>query len=1601
MSSKIGHIQISYDGWSKVSFKIINDKLKNDIKDVSISMVIELEGQTQEEFEEATGLSLYRFKSDEPLYVKGASTSNTSRAEISVNLDDFPDDDVADTVNDEENLDISSRASYLVEDYYVTISTTDPQSEAYYSDGILSLDVFENIALDAAGNARYNLLPFVEVKKAKFVFIKNENNKETVDYIYYMKYVENFFFETIENPFRSTPIITRVVELQQNKINTNRFYGLTKSEKDIIAKEFGGVDYGDLSSEYRNFRLKSGNTNQVVIFSFYNDEIPKSNYKLYINDKAHSVKRRIVSDDGELIAYIVNIKKKYAVNGVYSPRIVIENKTRIATSDEYRSRAIIVTPEDATSPPKTPDEGLVIDFTSNDDREKDPETGIDTPAIEVTAVGEVGIFGEATDLDTDPMTPQITGETSVVFVSKDGVSVAEVNESDLISEGVTPLIIDESSSNLIDITTLPTSLDDLIASLQIKKILKMKEDFKEDPCEEPGVSKKTPLSRIISFFDDTGEVLSLKKSNFVSRVISAKGSGSIRAFIRGGKSAESYQTISRMDGSRLTKMFFSIKVNSNTLSENPQLIKVNGKEDFSSISPADVRTVETSPGSGDLKLAINDVLVGTSSLSQNTSQVALSNNTQAYIDKVSDLGLPCESSISVVRPDKSIAETPDSPDIEDPCDKPPRLRGGFGIFDNPPSLSFINIDLNIPTEKLAHLQSVCDFSFYLTAELKIELKGFEKVLSVIKIIFCIIDVICSVTNPRKYFRALVRLFECLWDLISLLPQFAIPVMMIKMVIHILALLKCVFDKIAYYAFGLKELVDRAVIVMEKRDVQSLYQLEKTVEKYIASFEAEIDVLRPIEDIIAIFRRLLDLVFNLPCNLGNLDSVENIFCVDNIAASAVIAEKAETVGNLLMVAQTYTTEPPGKCGNTPSFQNSEEMGEFRNSGGDIKYKGSDCEDQWNTSDYKVIMKPEYSNGKKISETSKDYILDNVDNFSYRVKNSEFEGTFKISATKIIKASVVLNLDNIRDLKKDPARVYISFGNNLNLLGQPKEDINPKGITDEKAFGLFSFHKTKNISESDNIDDSLSLLNISGEEVLVGNSSSKDLFSAFGSDAITLSGGKQEGMHPSPLKYGFGSEIITYSNIPSFMIVDDEGDVYVIEENGMKFDDNGKIKGIFAKIISDTHAAKKTFEKEEEVSITKEGQDVLDAQANYEVVSSVLIEEEIAFSNSTHGRKEAPSEGYAEFIINKESLSISVSDLEDRMLYPEKGAYNFLGGSEEDVEEYQNSISLTEVFKFIDIYFVDTRSAGPELIESCESQVQNLDNLEAPSAEEVLDTVNALDDCMKGIRDYVYAGINKVKSDFQSGNISTSPFDVAEVFEKYKESNDCVEGILDSVCNQAVSSFSTSFKISEDKSVEPLDNILDPSGIPSSALGDIVNQAEEDIASADGVSFTGATEYASGIGDYIESSAEKSVKIVIIPRDIYDNTFSIDFSDRILIKIERDTTEAAVVSKMNYSADNSEHYCYISTTEMGEVDITASICGKSIKAFTYDGVSAEYSDENCTVMSTESLVSDLALGSVRTMKRSLTINFDSKNSEISDDFESNAENSSDTLKTGQDY
>lgn len=560
-------------------------------------------------------------------------------------------------------------------------------------------------------------------------------------------------------------------------------------------------------------------------------------------------------------------------------------------------------------------------------------------------------------------------------------------------------------------------------------------------------------------------------------------------------------------------------------------------------------------------------------------------------------------------------------------DKWPKHIGGGGrlkqgpagelvekLKDNP--LRFTSVVLDKANIAKEFMQSFCDMSFHLTAELSLQLRNFKVLLVPIKVILCIIDVICALLHPIRLAFAIIRLFLCLYDLILLLPQLSVPAMLLSLILHILELLLCVIIKVLSIINAINEIITAIDVAIQEQNYPAIIALEETLNEHLFSLEADLQVLEPILTIFGLFLELLELVFAFPCQIGSDE--DDPACIDPSMLAGLILSKVAPFGTiapdaLLPLAQTYTTLSPGDTtqGNTPStendagniFDDADILKETKENAGvnivsdNTGYGGNNLTGLTNSLTGEPIVIGE--NGFFNGDTNGDGRLDNIDYTTLRFNEEpeDFQASFGISFTKSVKK---FNLFT----GPDPRLVEFQF--------------NERGLTNPLAFNWFLaiFFKKKNIELFQPLDSPPGFVVADGNslkinEGAVGFTSPVDGVSDL--DGTSFAGVYLESKTPNAngnrtFQPKILNQIITveeqvvvdgaietqteeveklFNGIPMIALVDDEFNVYFVEEGdngtgGIVVDNiNGVdcITSINAKMINYPSAPKKKFSRED--------------------------------------------------------------------------------------------------------------------------------------------------------------------------------------------------------------------------------------------------------------------------------------------------------------------------------------------------------------------------------------------------------------------------------------
>ena len=153
------------------------------------------------------------------------------------------------------------------------------------------------------------------------------------------------------------------------------------------------------------------------------------------------------------------------------------------------------------------------------------------------------------------------------------------------------------------------------------------------------------------------------------------------------------------------------------------------------------------------------------------------------------------------------------------------------------------------------------------------LGSFKTLLIVIRVIVCVIDVICALINPFQLIVAIIALMDCIIDLLSLFPQLAVPIMILSFLQNFVGFLETFIQQITAYVFSI---VNSQLALLNSRISQDLAQLAAAEQQAFGATKQIRDVialLEPALQIIQIFKDLLNFAMHFPC-ASNQGSSQN-------------------------------------------------------------------------------------------------------------------------------------------------------------------------------------------------------------------------------------------------------------------------------------------------------------------------------------------------------------------------------------------------------------------------------------------------------------------------------------------------------------------------------------------------------------------------------------------------------------------------------------------------------------------------------------------------------------------------------------------------------
>lgn len=802
------------------------------------------------------------------------------------------------------------------------------------------------------------------------------------------------------------------------------------------------------------------------------------------------------------------------------------------------------------------------------------------------------------------------------------------------------------------------------------------------------------------------------------------------------------------------------------------------------------------------------------------------------------------------------------------------------LLDHP--LKFISNLMNHANIEPAFMKSFCDFSFKLTANLSINLQGFSQLLVPVRVILCIIDVICNILNPFQLPSAIIRLFDCLYDLILLLPQISIPVMFLSLLLHLLDLLECIIVKIFGFITIINLVIDAMVTITSgPPNFRDLLLLEELLLKYVISLEADLELLGPIVQILAIFLELLSLTFRFPCSI-NPNSLIAPCGIDGFEigamVSGMIAEQSGVAPHatyifkkqyLIPVSQPFT-KVASEVAEPPSYSDATEPVR-----GALALDGTDA----------------------VSENIYDLVSFNPN--SLRKKSSSFDSTADdiTDITTDTVVSLAASYTKRRKTFESSQSVIFKFDGRSWKSAFFPELLDRQVIDETKAF-----------------DTPIVLLSKSSPNLDIAGSSSYGNFYSM-TDGKAMMGDVVDGAASIiPLTIDIIQDGVsvsrTFDTIPAMLLLDEEFSVYVVNEGGIIFGEYKQLDGTSVTGITEIRAT----------------------------------------------------------VINRQS---SVRDAFDR----EDEVTGYDPPVDDGEEPTADNRELTKsIFSLPQLYFVDTRVAAEAIQAKCQTASINQLPLDL-SGDGGLAEVEIVTVCLQDFLGSITGQTKGIKDSLSLGKIPSRMI-AEDVDAAYGTLIECTNNSIDNVCSIVVNPLNSSFLLEQDTDLTPI--LPDPATLSEDLLSGFESS---------GPAFTGAREYAGGIGDAVTLTVGTNAQIEIIPRDSYDNLMFFDMSDKIRIDIVSDTTGSASLvlvptdlNPQNYLSYNQATRSYstnLAASAAGEVKIKASVCNQPIQALTYsDLVDLSPTDAVGCVPSSVTVAVDnnsVALGALSRINRILTITF----------------------------
>ncbi len=157
------------------------------------------------------------------------------------------------------------------------------------------------------------------------------------------------------------------------------------------------------------------------------------------------------------------------------------------------------------------------------------------------------------------------------------------------------------------------------------------------------------------------------------------------------------------------------------------------------------------------------------------------------------------------------------------------------------------------------------------------LGSFKTLLIVVRIIVCIIDVICALVNPFKLIIAIIALMDCIIDLLSLFPQLAVPIMILSFLQNFIGFLQTFIQQLTAYVFSIVNSQLSLLRATLAKDFAVIAAAEQQAFGAVKQIRDVVSFLEPALQIIQIFKDLLNFAMHFPCASNQGSDQNNNSC----------------------------------------------------------------------------------------------------------------------------------------------------------------------------------------------------------------------------------------------------------------------------------------------------------------------------------------------------------------------------------------------------------------------------------------------------------------------------------------------------------------------------------------------------------------------------------------------------------------------------------------------------------------------------------------------------------------------------------------------------